>query len=142
MLVVYFSSATGNTKKFVEKLGFPSKHIPLKKSDEELIVDEPFCLVCPTYGGGVSITGRTSRPVPPQVIRFLNNPHNRSLIRCVVSGGNSNFGPDFGVAGDIISQKCHVPYVYRFELLGTEEDIQILRNGLIDNAHNLGLESV
>ena len=96
MLVVYYSSATENTRRFVDKLGLPSARIPLRKSEEPLIVDEPYVLVCPTYGGGASISHQNSRPVPPQVIRFLNDEHNRSLIRAVIAGGNSNFGADFG----------------------------------------------
>ena len=79
MLVVYFSSATENTKRFVEKLGLPSQRIPLRRSDPELTVDEPYVLICPTYGGGASVSGGNSRPVPGQVIRFLNNEGNRSL---------------------------------------------------------------
>lgn len=49
MLVVYFSSATENTRRFVDKLGLPSARIPLYKNDEPLIVNEPYVLVCPTY---------------------------------------------------------------------------------------------
>ncbi|AKK03876.1 class Ib ribonucleoside-diphosphate reductase assembly flavoprotein NrdI [Corynebacterium epidermidicanis] len=139
MLIVYFSSATGNTHRFVEKLGLPSKRIPLHKGVEPIKVNEPYVLVCPTYGGGVSLSGRPPKPVPVQVIRFLNDPHNRSFIKAVVAGGNSNFGADFGTAGDVISKKCNVPYVYRFELMGNEEDVRILRQGLLDNAHALGL---
>lgn len=139
MLVVYFSSATENTKRFVEKLDFPNARIPLHKHDQPLIVNEPYVLVCPTYGGGASISGGNTRPVPGQVIRFLNNEHNRSLIRAVIAGGNSNFGTDFGKAGDVISAKCNVPYVYRFELLGTDEDVRIVRQGLIENSEALGL---
>lgn len=127
MLVVYFSSATENTRRFVDKLGLPSARIPLYKNDEPLIVNEPYVLVCPTYGGGASISHENSRPVPKQVIRFLNNEHNRGLIRAVISGGNSNFGADFGKAGDVISAKCKVPYVYRFELMGSDEDVKICR---------------
>ena len=115
MLVVYFSSATENTHRFVEKLGLPSARIPLRLTDEPLVVNEPYVLVCPTYGGGASISKQNTRPVPKQVIRFLNNEHNRSFIRAVVAGGNSNFGTDFGKAGDVIAAKCKVPYVYRFE---------------------------
>ncbi|SQG65309.1 ribonucleotide reductase stimulatory protein [Corynebacterium renale] len=140
MLVVYFSSATENTHRFVEKLGLPAKRIPLYKKDEPLIVNEPYVLICPTYGGGVSLNHENVRPVPVQVIRFLNNEHNRSLIRCVVAGGNTNFGADYGVAGDLISRKCKVPYVYRFELMGNDEDVRILREGLEENAVALGLE--
>ena len=141
MLVVYYSSATENTRRFVDKLGLPSARIPLRKSEEPLIVDEPYVLVCPTYGGGASISHQNSRPVPPQVIRFLNDEHNRSLIRAVIAGGNSNFGADFGKAGDVIAAKCKVPYVYRFELLGTHEDVRLCREGLLGAAQDLGLEA-
>ncbi|MBF6841953.1 class Ib ribonucleoside-diphosphate reductase assembly flavoprotein NrdI, partial [Acinetobacter baumannii] len=68
--------------------------------------------------------------------------HNRSFIRAVVAGGNSNFGTDFGLAGEVIAKKCKVPYVYRFELMGNEEDVRILRGGLIQNAEALGLGPV
>ena len=139
MLVVYFSSVTENTRRFVEKLDLPNVRIPLYRNEEPLIVNEPYVLVCPTYGGGASMAHQNSRPVPVQVIRFLNNEHNRSLIRAVVAGGNSNFGRDFGLAGEIISQKCSVPYVYRFELMGNSEDVRILREGLLTNAEALGL---
>ena len=142
MLVVYFSSVTDNTHRFVQKLGLPNVRIPLTKAEEPLSVDEPYVLVVPTYGGGVTMTGKNSRPVPPQVIRFLNDEHNRSFIRAVVAGGNSNFGTDFGLAGEVIAKKCKVPYVYRFELMGNEEDVRILRGGLIQNAEALGLGPV
>lgn len=139
MLVVYFSSATENTKRFVEKLGLPSQRIPLRRSDPELTVDEPYVLICPTYGGGVSVSGGNSRPVPGQVIRFLNNEGNRSLIRGVIAAGNSNFGADYCLAGKVIADKCKVPYLYRFELMGLAEDVAHVRRQLIQNAGRLGL---
>lgn len=139
MLVVYYSSVTDNTHRFVQKLGLPNARIPLRLKDEPLLVNEPYVLVCPTYGGGVSLNHENSRPVPKQVIKFLNNEHNRSFIRAVIAGGNSNFGPDFGKAGEVISGKCKVPYVYRFELMGNEDDVRICREGLLQNAVKLGL---
>ena len=139
MLVVYFSSATENTKRFVEKLGLPSQRIPLRRNDPELTVDEPYVLICPTYGGGVSVTGGNSRPVPGQVIRFLNNEGNRSLIRGVIAAGNSNFGADYCLAGKVIADKCKVPYLYRFELMGLAEDVAHVRRQLVQNAGRLGL---
>ena len=139
MLVVYFSSATENTKRFVEKLGLPSQRIPLRRNDPELNVDEPYVLICPTYGGGVSVTGGNSRPVPGQVIRFLNSGGNRSLIRGVIASGNSNFGADYCLAGKVIADKCKVPYLYRFELMGSAEDVAHVRRQLIQNAGRLGL---
>ncbi|MCG7292621.1 MULTISPECIES: class Ib ribonucleoside-diphosphate reductase assembly flavoprotein NrdI [Corynebacterium] len=139
MLVVYFSSATENTKRFVEKLGLPSQRIPLRRNDPELNVDEPYVLICPTYGGGVSVSGGNSRPVPGQVIRFLNNEGNRSLIRGVIAAGNSNFGADYCLAGKVIADKCKVPYLYRFELMGSAEDVAHVRRQLVQNAGRLGL---
>lgn len=140
MLIVYFSSTTENTKRFVDKLGYRSKRIPLRPAQEgHLSVDEPFVLVCPTYGGGVSLTRATAKPVPSQVIKFLNDPDNRKHLRAVISGGNSNFGADYGKAGDLIAAKCNVPYVYRFELMGTAEDVELVRQGLDNNAQRLGL---
>ena len=47
MLVVYFSSATENTHRFVQKLGFPSARIPLRRTGEPLKVNEPY--VCLLY---------------------------------------------------------------------------------------------
>lgn len=139
MLVVYFSSATENTKRFVEKLGLPSQRIPLRRNDPGLNVDEPYVLICPTYGGGVSVSGGNSRPVPGQVIRFLNNEGNRSLIRGVIAAGNSNFGADYCLAGKVIADKCKVPYLYRFELMGSAEDVAHVRRQLVQNAGRLGL---
>lgn len=142
MLVVYFSSATENTHKFVGHLGLPCARIPLRKSEPELIAQEPYVLVCPTYGGGASISGKTPRPVPNQVIKFLNNKHNRSLIRAVIASGNTNFGTDYAKAGDVIAAKCGVPFVYRFELMGTPEDVINVREGLLTNAESLGLKGL
>ena len=123
--IVYFSSTTNNTKRFVEKLGFPARRIPLRAGDEPLNVDEEYVLVVPTYGGG-----NQKGAVPKQVIKFLNDEHNRSLIRGVITGGNTNFGQEYCIAGDIISAKCHVPHMYRFELLGTPQDAERVREGL------------
>ncbi len=123
--LVYFSSTTNNTERFVEKLGIPAQRIPLHSKDAPLRVDEEYVLVVPTYGGG-----NAKGAVPKQVIKFLNDERNRSLIRGVISGGNTNFGTAYGLAGDIISAKCHVPHMYRFELLGTPADVARVREGL------------
>jgi len=122
---VYFSSASENTHRFVGKLGFRGVRIPLRRRDEPLTVDEEYVLVVPTYGGG-----NAKGAVPKQVIKFLNDEHNRSLIRGVISGGNMNFGAAYGLAGDIVAAKCHVPHMYRFELLGTPLDVARVREGL------------
>ena len=128
-LLVYFSSASGNTARFVEKLGLPARRIPLHRQDGELVVDEPFVLVTPTYGGGVG-RGVERGAVPQQVIRFLNDERNRRHIRGVISAGNTNFGDAFCLAGDIIARKCGVPHLYRLEVFGTPDDVERVNEGL------------
>lgn len=140
MLVTYFSSTTENTHRFVLKLGLEARRIPLRRTDPPLIVDRPHVLILPTYGGGVGITGVESRPVPKQVIHFLNHPTNRALLRGVIASGNINFGPDFAKAGDVVSAKCGVPFLYRFELMGTEHDVDRVRAGLAEYEEHLRRE--
>ncbi|MGP9539584.1 class Ib ribonucleoside-diphosphate reductase assembly flavoprotein NrdI [Brachybacterium sp. AOP43-C2-M15] len=123
--LVYFSSVSGNTKRFIEKLGMPAERIPLHAKEDPLVADEEFVLVVPTYGGG---NGRGA--VPKQVIKFLNDERNRTLLRGVISAGNTNFGEAFCMAGDIISAKCEVPHMYRFELFGTPRDVTRVHDGL------------
>lgn len=122
--LVYFSSVSENTHRFVEKTGLPARRIPLRPTEGFLQVDEPYVLVVPTYGGGTE-----GGAVPRQVVRFLNDEGNRSLIRGVIAAGNTNFGKAYGIAGDIVSAKCGVPYLYAFELMGTREDVQRVRTG-------------
>lgn len=135
-LIVYFSSVSEYTHRFVQKVGLRSVRIPLIDRTSSFRVDEPYVLITPTYGGGkISDVGKLSAHagggyVPKQVIKFLNVEHNRALIRGVIAGGNTNFGSEFALAGDIISHKCQVPYLFRFELMGTVDDVDRVREGL------------
>ncbi|EJG2382220.1 class Ib ribonucleoside-diphosphate reductase assembly flavoprotein NrdI [Raoultella ornithinolytica] len=123
-LIVYFSSSSENTHRFVQRLGLPAVRIPLNER-ERIQVDAPYILIVPSYGGG-----GTAGAVPRQAIRFLNDPHNRQRIRGVIAAGNRNFGDAYGRAGDVIAQKCGVPYLYRFELMGTPTDVNNVRKGV------------
>jgi protein involved in ribonucleotide reduction len=124
--LLYFSSVSENTKRFVDRLGRPAARIPLRpRTEGKIRVCRPYVLVVPTYGGGVR-----AGAVPKQVIAFLNDPVNRSLLRGVITAGNTNFGEHYCLAGPVISRKCGVPELYRFELLGTERDIDNVNTGL------------
>lgn len=123
--LVYFSSVSGNTKRFVDKLGRPASRIPLYAREDPLVVTEPYVLLVPTYGGGPA-----TRAVPKQVIKFLNDEGNRGLLRGVMAAGNTNFGDGFAIAGEIIARKCHVPFLYRFEVFGTPDDVLAVQKGL------------
>lgn len=128
--VVYFSSISGNTARFITACNFPDEginvyRIPLRAKEEPLQVREPYVLIVPTYGGG-----NVKKALLPQIRKFLNGRANRSFIRGVISSGNRNFASAFCAAGDIISQKCHVPFMYNFELIGTPDDHRKVREGV------------
>lgn len=132
--IVFFSSTTNNTARFVEKLGYSDvTRIPVHLNDGNIpIMDRPYCLICPTYGGGATMlnTSRDTRPVPPQVRKFLSVPDNKKYLTAVIASGNMNFGEEFCLSGDVIAKRFGVPYVYRFELMGTESDVENVQKGL------------
>lgn len=121
--IVYFSTKSGNTRRFVEKLDMPTVQIPCSVSQPMPEVARPFVLVCPTYADG---EGKGA--VPKQVIAFLNKEEHRANIKAVVGSGNRNFGEHYAVAGDIIAHKCKVPMLYRFELMGTPDDVSKVKD--------------
>lgn len=124
--LVFFSSVSENTLRFVQRLKRPAVRIPLRPRVDGMIrVCRPFVLVVPTYGGG-----EQAGAVPKQVIAFLNDPANRALMRGVITAGNTNFGEHYCLAGPVISRKCAVPELYRFELLGTQHDVDRVNEGL------------
>lgn len=123
--LVYYSSATGNTARLVASLGLDALRIPIRPAEPMPAPARPFVLVCPTFADG---EGRGA--VPKQVIRFLNDPATRALLRGVIGAGNRNFGATYARAGDVIARKCNVPVLTRFELAGTQTDIARIRAGL------------
>jgi protein involved in ribonucleotide reduction len=124
--IVYFSNYSGNTKKFVERLGDNEAiRIPIDRSDRGITVDRPYVLLVPTYGGG---EGRAA--IPRQVRSFLNVKENRALLRGVVGFGNINFGEHFCKAADLISAKTGVPVIAKVEIFGTEDDLNKVKERL------------
>lgn len=126
MDVVFFSNVSNNTARFVDRLGWPSKRIPIRNTEPALQVDTPYILILPTYAGGRDV----SAAVPKQVIRFLNDKSNRALIRGVVASGNTNFGSTYCLGGDVVARKCGVPVLHRFELLGSDDDVSAVQTVL------------
>lgn len=124
--LVYFSNYSENTKRFVEKVTDAGIRIPTNPSDaRNFSVDAEYVLVVPTYGGG-----NESPAIPKSVKIFLNNSHNRDLLRGVIGTGNTNFGEHYCKAADMISAKTGVPVLARVELLGTPEDVDIIKQRL------------
>lgn len=123
-MIVYFSSVSEFTHRFVQKLGLPAVRIPLSGSEAGLLsVSEPYVLITPTYGAD------RKGYVPKQVIRFLNTEENRIGCKGVVASGNTNFGEEFCLAGPILSHKLGVPLLHTFELAGMPEDVEAVLEG-------------
>lgn len=124
-MIVYYSSSSGNTQRFVERLDVDAIRLPISEKDPAPLIGQPYVLVCPTYADG---EGRGA--VPKSVIKVLNQPENRGHLKGVIASGNRNFGKLFAQAGKIIANKCQVPVLYRFELSGTQHDVQAVQQGL------------
>lgn len=123
--VVYFSSQSGNTHRFIQRLGLGALRIPISPKTEAPVVEKPFVLITPTFADADG-----NGAVPKQVIRFLNDVKNRELLRGVIGTGNTNFGRMYAIGGRVVAKKCNVPLLYRFELLGTDEDVRNVKFGM------------
>lgn len=125
-MIAYFSSASGYTHRFVEKLDLPAVRIPLFPKREYMpVLESPKVLILPTYGAGPA-----TKAVPKQVIEFLNVRVNRENIVGVIGTGNTNFMGAYCLAADIVAAKLGVPVLYKLELFGTKEDVETVRAGL------------
>lgn len=107
--MIYFASMTGNVRRFVAKTGLPAEEIRA-----ETVATEPYILITYTFGFG---------EVPNLVKLFLSK--NADLMRAVAVSGNRNWGEHFGGAGDVIARQYNVPLLHKFELSGTQEDVEI-----------------
>ncbi len=115
LYLVYFSK-TGQTERFIKKV---KEHIeiPTMRIEEDTILSNKYILLTPTYFFG---------QVPDEVSHFLNI--NSEKMIAVMSSGNRNWGGDFAKSGELISQAFNVPLIGKYELSGTEQDVQILVN--------------
>jgi protein involved in ribonucleotide reduction len=124
--IVYFSNYSGNTRRFVDKLDVKSIRIPINQNDADpLRVYNRYVLFVPTYGGGSEKSA-----IPKQVRHFLNIEKNRNLLVAVVGFGNTNFGEHYCKAAELISAKTGVPILGRVEILGTEDDVNTIKERL------------
>lgn len=125
LTLIYFSNVSNYTHRFMEQLDWSGevKRIPIRGEFEETLTS-PYVLICPSYGDV------NRGHVPVQVRKFLNNAENRAKCVGIIGAGNITFGTDYGKAGNVLSQKLQVPLLYKFELAGTDNDIEQVLNGL------------
>lgn len=108
MALIAYDSKTGNVRRFIRKLQMPAIQI-----EEAMTLDEPFVLVTYTTGFG---------QIPEKVVSFLERNHEQMIG--VSASGNRNWGEGFARSADRISEKYGVPVLCKFELSGTDRDVQ------------------
>lgn len=113
MLVIYIS-LTGQTRKFVKKLGLESMEL---KPDQPLFeVNQPYIVIAPTY----------DRQVTDILWEFIELGHNQAYLRGVAGGGNLNFNDLYCFTAKDLSRDFKVPILHMFEFQGRQQDVDHL----------------
>lgn len=113
MVIRYHSSRTRNTERFVEEMGLYAETLAHPPSGS-------FVIITPTVGDG---------ECPDVVLDYLNIHH--GMCVGAIIGGNRNFGQSFAGAGKVIKEKFGIRTLFRFELAGSEKEVEICRNGIL-----------
>ena len=113
---IVFDSKTGNVERFMARL----QDFQTIKIVPGLIVNEPFMLVTYTTGFG---------NVPQTVKDFLHRNH--PFLCGVSASGNKNWGDLFAQSADTISKAYMVPILSKFEMAGTDIDIEYFKERVL-----------
>ncbi|MCU5745818.1 class Ib ribonucleoside-diphosphate reductase assembly flavoprotein NrdI [Staphylococcus sp. SQ8-PEA] len=111
MKVVYFSFS-GNVRRFISRTGIEDT-FEITQDNSTTHIDEPFILVTGTIGFG---------EVPQPVQSFLDV--NGERLEAVAASGNRNWGQNFAKAGRTISEDYQVPLLMKFEVQGSNRDVE------------------
>jgi len=125
MIYLYYDSRTGNVERFINKVvqitGWTAIRI-----QEGMEAKETGHLITYTTNFG---------KVSEKTDAFMREQSH--LINSVTSSGNRNWGRNFAVAADKLSEIFDIPTAMKFELSGTMEDINqfidIIKNQYYDS---------
>ncbi|GEL67653.1 class Ib ribonucleoside-diphosphate reductase assembly flavoprotein NrdI [Marinilactibacillus psychrotolerans] len=123
MKVVYLS-LTGQTRKFVNKLGMDL--LEITPTDPFIAVDEPYIVITPTY----------EKEVTEILNDFIETENNQSFLKGVAGGGNINFGQLFVFTAKDLARDYNVPLLHSFEFQGSEVDVKKLKKAVDDLGFN------
>lgn len=127
---IYFDSNTGNVLRFINKLKEKffkmNLDIEIIKIDEFTIIDSKCHFI--TYTTGIGNVSKKTKSF------LLNNYKlgNTNKILSVSSSGNMNWGDKYGLAADKISRKFYIPILMKFELSGTDLDVEKYINKILE----------
>ncbi len=123
MVHLYYDSRTGNVQRFINKV-IQITGWQAHKIDSDLQPEEAGHLITYTTNLGC---------VPEKTAAFMNTY--ASQIFSVTSSGNRNWGRNFGLAADKVSEIYDISLAMKFELSGTMEDINQFID-IIKNQYN------
>ncbi|OYQ67906.1 class Ib ribonucleoside-diphosphate reductase assembly flavoprotein NrdI [Aerococcus sp. 1KP-2016] len=114
MKIVYMS-LTGQTQKFVSKLGMDSLRITMDNSFQP--INEPYIVIAPTYD--IEVT---------EILNdFIETADNQSYLRGVCGSGNLNFSELYCFTAKDLAKAYQVPLLLNFEFQGTLNDVNIVK---------------
>lgn len=110
MKVVFFT-LTGQTRKFVNKLGLES--IELDPSNPFISVDTDYIIIAPSY----------EKEATDIIEDFIETDNNISNCKGVVGGGNRNFADLFCFTARDLAVDYDLPYIHELEFQGSINDV-------------------
>lgn len=110
MQIVYWSGASGTTRRIVEPYG----GVNLRD-----YTGGRFVIVFPSYGAP-----RTGGYIPPAVQRFLEHHHDQ--CEGVIGVGNTTFGADYCKGALIASEEYSIPLLGRIDLVPGAAETRLL----------------
>ncbi len=111
-VTIVFDSLTGNTERFVKRIGESRPEWDYIKIKSGLKVDRPFHLITYTTGLG---------EVPESTTQFVLD--NLDNLVTVSASGNRNWGQNYALAANKISQQYNKPILEKFEVADWQEAI-------------------
>ena len=112
MKEIAYYSITGQTKRFVNKLGIDGYEIT--DADPFYEMGRPVILIVPSYDDDMM----------DPVIDFLQYKDNAKNCVGVAGGGNRNFNTLYNHTAKDIAKGLDVPVVFEFEFNGTQKDVE------------------
>ena len=120
-MFVYYDSKTGNVQRFIDKIKKERPEWSFVKISGDMEISENGHLVTFTTNFG---------EIPNTTEKFLENENNRKYIKSISSSGNMNWGTLFGKAADNIEEKYGIPVLMKFELSGTQIQVEYFINNI------------
>lgn len=125
MTHLYYDSKTGNVQRFIDKV-VQITGWTVQRIEAGMSIEAP----------GHLITFTTNFGKVPALTETFMQEHSDKIFS-VSSSGNRNWGRNFAIAADKLSEVYDIPLAFRFELSGTMEDINnfvdIIKNQYYDS---------